>query len=55
MISLPQLQIIAQLMDNLNITAKKIEEAYNKNDSENFNKSKRELLDIQDKISKMIV
>ncbi len=53
MIDLKQIQILAQLVDNLEVEIKRLEAAYNKNDSEAYNRSKREILDIQNKISKI--
>lgn len=54
MIDLEQLQILAQLVDNMEILANKLERAYNDNNGENFNSSKKELLDSQNKISRLI-
>jgi hypothetical protein len=53
MIDLKQLQVLASLIDTLEIELKKLETCYGKNDSEGFNRSKKEILDIQNKISKM--
>jgi hypothetical protein len=54
MIDLQELQILAQLVDNMEIIIGKIEKAYASNNTEEFNKSKKEMLDMQKKISKMI-
>ena len=54
MLDLEQLQILAQLADNMEVLSEKMEKAYNDNDGEAFNKSKKELLDIQGKISSMV-
>lgn len=54
MIDLQQLQILAQLVENMGVIANRLERSYNDNDSENFNLNKKELLDTQNKFSKMI-
>lgn len=54
MSDLPQLQLIAQLIDNLDIVIKELEDSYNKNDAETFKKAKIEIVDIHDKISRTI-
>ena len=54
MLDLQQLQILAQLVDNMEVVSERLEKTYEDNDSENFNKSKREILDIQNKISEMM-
>ena len=54
MIDLPQLQLLAQLLDNMDIITKQLEKSYNDNDAEMFKKIKKEMLDIQDKISRII-
>ena len=51
MLSLEQLQSLAKLADNLEILLKKLEKAYNENNAEDFNKSKKEILDIKENIS----
>lgn len=53
MIDLQQLQLIAQLLDNMEIATKNLEKAYNSNDSEIFKKAKMEILEIQNKISRI--
>lgn len=53
MIDLEQLQILAQAVNSLNIFAAKLEKAYNERDLENFNDCKRNILDIQKKISQI--
>jgi hypothetical protein len=53
MIDLQQLKILAQLIDNMEVITSVLEESYNRNNAEDFNKAKKELLDIQDKISKI--
>lgn len=53
MIDLQQLKILAQLVDNMEIITNVLEDAYNRNNAEDFNKATKELLDIQNKISKL--
>ena len=54
MIDLEQLQILAQLVDGMEISALKLEKNYNEKDLENFNKHKQEILNIQKRISQII-
>lgn len=54
MIELEQLQILAQLVDNMEISSEKLEESYSHNNGEAFTKSVREILDIQKKISGIV-
>ncbi len=54
MIDLQELQILAQLADNIEIISGKLEKAYASNNTEEFNKSKKEILEIQKKISNLI-
>lgn len=54
MIDLQQLKILAQLLENMGLAAEMLEKAYNNNDAENFNRSKKEILEIQNKIFSMI-
>jgi hypothetical protein len=54
MIDLEQLQIIAQLIDNLDIITRKLEKAYQDNDSENFNNSKKEIINIKEQINEIL-
>lgn len=51
---LAQLQLIAQLLDNMDIVTKKLEKSYNENDAEMFNKIRGEIMDIQGKISNLV-
>ena len=53
MLDLEQLQILAQLADNMDTVYTKLEKAYANNDGEDFKKSKKELLDNQAKISEI--
>ncbi len=54
MLDLQELQILAQLVDNMDIMRGELERKYEENDGESFNKYKREILNIQKKISEMI-
>jgi uncharacterized spore protein YtfJ len=53
MIDLQQLQIIAQLVDSLEIASDNLEKAKNDSDSEEFNKYTYEILNLQKKISEI--
>jgi len=54
MLDLDQLQIIGQLVDNMEVITSKLEKSFESNDGEEFNKSKKEMLDIQGKITRMV-
>lgn len=54
MVELIDLQTIAQLLDNLEIIAGKLEEEYNKKNAERFNLGKREILEIQKNIDSIL-
>lgn len=54
MLDLDQLQILAQLVDNIEILTRRLEKAYENNDSEEFNIAKTEILNFQKKIEEMI-
>jgi len=54
MLDLEQLQILAQLVDNIEISTNKLEKAYQDNDSEDFQKSRKAILDFQQKISALL-
>jgi len=51
--NLGHLQVLAQLVDNMEIACNKLEDAYNKNNAENFNAAKKEILDVQKKIANL--
>jgi len=53
MVDLQQLEITAQLLDNLSIAVREMEKFYNENNNESFIKSKNEILEIQNRISKI--
>ncbi len=55
MVDLEQLQILAQLVDSMEIAIDKLERAYQDNDSENFEKSKKVISDFQQKILEIIM
>ena len=50
---LDQIQIVAQLVENLDMNYRKLEEIYKNNNAEEFNKIKKEILIIQRKISEI--
>jgi hypothetical protein len=54
MVGLEQLQVLAQLVDSMEIAIDKLEKSYQKNDSENFQKSKEVISDFQQKILEII-
>ncbi|VVB78079.1 Uncharacterised protein [uncultured archaeon] len=54
MLDIQQFQILAQLIGNMEISSQKLDKAYQDNDGEGFKKAKEEIMDIQDKISKII-
>ena len=54
MAGLEQLQILAQLVDSMEIAIDKLEKSYQNNDSENFQKSKKTISDFQQKILEII-
>lgn len=54
MADLEHLQLLAQLIDSMEIAIDKLERAYQDNDSENFEKSKRVIFDFHQKILEII-
>ena len=54
MADLEQLQLLAQLVDSMEIAIDKLERAYQNNDSENFQRSKKTISDFQQKILEII-
>lgn len=54
MIDLEELQILAQLVDNIDLTIIQLEKAYERKNTEDFERAKREILDIQGKISQIV-
>jgi len=53
MLDSEQLQTIAQLVDKIELATEELNKAYAKNDAEEFNKIKKEILDVQAEISAM--
>jgi len=51
MVDLPHLQLLAQLVDSVEISIDKLEQAYQNNDSEEFQKSKQAIASFQQKIA----
>lgn len=51
---LEQLQLLAQLIDSIDLALDKLKEAYEKKDSENFYNAKKTVLEFQKEISKQI-
>lgn len=49
-----EIQILAQLIEAMNDSERKLEEYYQKRDIENFKKSKKSLLDFQRQIADML-
>jgi len=53
MLDSEQLQKIAELVDKIELSTEELDKAYAKNDAEEFNKIKKEILDVQAEISAM--
>lgn len=53
MVDLGQLQILAQLIDDMEIATEKLGEAYAEKDAGKFKKSKEALLDFQRKVTRI--
>ncbi len=54
MIDLEQLQLLAQLVDSIEISIDKLEQAYQNNDSEDFQNSKKSISNFQQKIAEVL-
>ncbi len=54
MLDLQQLKNLAQLVETMQASSKKVEKAYANNNAEDFNKAKQEILESQAKISVII-
>jgi len=54
MLDLEQLQLIGQLVDNIEVLSDELEDSFKENNSEDFVKSKRGILNAQKKIGKMV-
>lgn len=52
--NLEQLQLLAQLVDSIEIAVEKLGESYKKNDSEEFYNSKKAIIEFQKEISKQL-
>ena len=50
-----KIQIIMQLLLNMEIASQRLESAYNSKNGESFELAKKEILDIQKKISDLLV
>ena len=55
MLDLQELQILAQLIDNMDVLSNMLEKTYADNDAENFNKAKNEILNVQKRINDMLI
>lgn len=53
MLDLQELQVLAQLVDNMDLLIGKIEDSYAKKDGESFNKARTEFLNSQMRIAQM--
>lgn len=53
MLDLEQLKKIAELVDKMELSTEELNKAYADNDAEDFNKTKKEILEVQAKISAM--
>lgn len=53
MLDIQKFHILIQLVGNMEFSSKKLEEAYRDNDGELFKKARDEMMDIQNKISKI--
>ena len=51
---LQQIQLLAQLTDNLEMSIQELEKSYKQKNAEAFKKSKQEILETQTKISQII-
>jgi len=49
-----ELQVIAQLIDNMDVIVDRLEKAYNEKDGQKFKESKEEILKSQKKIGEML-
>jgi hypothetical protein len=54
MLDIEQIQLLAQLIDNTEVTIENLEKSYEENNSEDFTKSKQEILEIKKKISNIL-
>ena len=49
-----QIQTIAQLIDNIEISSERLEKSFKKKDAEDFKNSKQEILQFKNEISKIL-
>ena len=49
-----EIQILAQLIEAMDDSLRRLEEYYEKKDIENFNKAKKNILDFQEKIDRIL-
>jgi len=54
MLNLEELQLLAQLIDDIEIATTKMEKAYQDNSGEGFQNSKKAILDFQQKITRIL-
>ena len=54
MLSLNEIQLMAQLIDSIEKSAVKLESSYNQKNGKEFNSSKNDILNFQKKISEII-
>jgi len=54
MLDLNQLQLLAQMVDDMEIATERIEKAYADNDGESFQNYKNAILEVQKKIDDMV-
>ena len=54
MVDLEHLQLLAQLVDSMEISIDKLEQAYQNNDSEDFQNAKQSISNFQQKIAEVL-
>jgi|TARA_B100001971_G_C18013300_1_gene443519 hypothetical protein len=54
MVDLQHLQLLAQLVDSIEVSIDKLEQAYQNNDSEDFQKSKQSIASFQQQIAEVL-
>ena len=55
LLDVQQLQVVAQLINNMEIVIEKLNDAYSNNDAEKFKQSKIEILTSQKQIEEMLI
>lgn len=53
-LELQNVQLLLQLIDSMDLVAKKLEDSYNKKNSDRFNDYKNEILNFQKKIDEIL-